>query len=119
MAGKVLDHLSMIINRAMDLGKVGKNVARSVRVAKAKRDVEKVIPPDRADLKKMIKAATDDESALIMTAITTGLRSSEMRGLRWADIDLKAAKLTVTQRADTWGGTGRAHVSTAGPNPHL
>ena len=106
MAGKVLAHLSMIINRAMDLGKVGKNVARSVRVAKAKRDVEKVIPPDRADLKKMIKAATDDERALIMTAITTGLRSSELRGLRWADIDLKGAKITVTQRADQWGVIG-------------
>lgn len=106
MAGKVLAHLSMIINRAMDLGKVGKNVARSVRVAKAKRDIEKVIPPDRADLKKMIKAATDDERALIMTAITTGLRSSELRGLRWADIDLKGAKITVTQRADQWGVIG-------------
>lgn len=106
MAGKVLAHLSMIINRAMDLGKVGKNVARSVRVTKAKRDVEKVVPPDRADLKKMIKAATDDERALIMTAITTGLRSSELRGLRWADIDLKSAKITVTQRADQWGVIG-------------
>lgn len=106
MAGKVLAHLSMIINRAMDLGKVGKNVARSVRVTKPKRDVEKVVPPARADLKAMIRAATDDERALIMTAITTGLRSSELRGLRWADIDLKAAKLTVSQRADQWGVIG-------------
>jgi integrase len=106
MAGKVLAHLSMIINRAMDLGKVGKNVARSVRVTKAKRDIEKVVPPARADLKAMIKAATDNERALIMTAITTGLRSSELRGLRWADIDLKGAKLTVSQRADQWGVIG-------------
>jgi integrase len=106
MAGKVLAHLSMIINRAMDLGKVGKNVAKSVRVTKSKRDVEKVVPPDRADLKKMIKAATDNERALIMMAITTGLRSSELRGLRWADIDLKGAKVTVSQRADQWGVIG-------------
>lgn len=54
----------------------------------------------------MIKAATDDERALVMTAITTGLRSSELRGLRWADIDLKGAKITVTQRADQWGVIG-------------
>lgn len=106
MAGKVLGHLSMIINRAMDLGKVGKNVARTVKVAKSKREIEKVVPPDRADLKKMIQAAADNERALILTAITMGLRSSELRGLRWADIDLKAATLTVSQRADQWGVIG-------------
>lgn len=106
MAAKVLGHLSMIINRAMDMGKVGKNVARTVRIAKSKRDQEKIVPPARADLKRMIKAATDTERALIMTAITTGLRSSELRGLRWADIDLKAGKISVTQRADQWGVIG-------------
>lgn len=106
MAAKVLGHLSMIINRAMDLGKVGKNVARTVKVAKPKREAEKVVPPARADLKKMIKAATDDERPLILTAITTGLRSSELRGLRWADIDLKAGTITVAQRADQWGVIG-------------
>ena len=106
MAAKVLSHLSMIINRAMDLGKVGKNVARTVKVAKPKREAEKVVPPARADRKKMIKAATDDERPLILTAITTGLRSSELRGLRWADIDLKAGTITVAQRADQWGVIG-------------
>jgi integrase len=36
----------------------------------------------------------------------TGLRASEVRGLRWADADLKAPSLTVAQRADRWCDLG-------------
>lgn len=106
MASKVLRHLSMILNRAMDLGKVGKNVAVKVKVARLKRDVEKVVPPDRGDLKRLIEAASDTERPFILTAIMTGLRSSELRGLRWQDIDTDAATITVAQRADQWGEIG-------------
>ncbi len=42
-----------------------------------------------------------------MTAVVTGLRASELRGLRWSDIDLKAATITVSRRADRWGLIGR------------
>lgn len=106
MAGKVLRHLSSILNRAMDLGKVGKNVAAKVKVARLKREAEKIVPPARGDLKKMIEAATDDERAMMLTFITAGLRSSEIRGLRWSDIDLQASTITIAQRADQWGEIG-------------
>jgi integrase len=42
-----------------------------------------------------------------LTAIFTGLRSSELRGLRWADVDLKRGELHVRQRADRYGKIGR------------
>ena len=38
--------------------------------------------------------------ALIYTAVFTGLRISELRGLRWQDVDLTACIVRVTQRAD-------------------
>jgi integrase len=41
-----------------------------------------------------------------VTAIFTGLRASELRGLRWTDIDLDGGELTVRQRADRWGSIG-------------
>lgn len=106
MAAKVLRHLSSILNRAMDAGKIGKNVAKNIRIPKMKRETEKVVPPDRDDLKQMIAAASDTERPILLTAITTGLRSSELRGLRWKDVDLDAAKITVCQRADDWGQIG-------------
>jgi integrase len=37
-----------------------------------------------------------------LVAPFTGLRASELRGLRWADVDLKASKLRVRQRADRY-----------------
>lgn len=106
MAGKILQALSAILNNAMGIGAIAQNVAADVKVNKVKRDIEKVVPPDRADLKAIIKAATDTERPLILTAITTGLRSSELRGLRWTDIDLGAGTVTVCQRADQWGEIG-------------
>jgi integrase len=43
---------------------------------------------------------------LLLTAIFTGLRASELRGLRWADVDLKAGELRVRQRADRYNQIG-------------
>lgn len=106
MAAKILRALSAILNNAMEIGAINQNVAATVKVGKLKRETEKIIVPDRADLKAMIKAATDTERPFILTAITTGLRSSELRGLRWQDIDLAAGTITVRQRADQWGQIG-------------
>jgi integrase len=44
---------------------------------------------------------------LLLTAIFTGLRASELRGLRWPDVDLKRGELHVRQRADRYGTIGR------------
>lgn len=106
MASKIIRGLSAILNNAMEIGAISQNVASDVKVAKAKREAKRVEPPARADLKAMIEAATNDERPFILTAITMGLRSSELRGLCWRDVDLKAGALTVRQRADEWGVLG-------------
>ena len=54
----------------------------------------------------MIKASDDDLRPLLLTAIFTGLRSSELRGLRWSDVDLKKNCVTVGQRADRYNVIG-------------
>jgi integrase len=39
----------------------------------------------------------------LLTAAQTGLRASELRGLRWADVDLQTEpSLHVRQRVDRW-----------------
>ena len=45
--------------------------------------------------------------SLLLTAIFTGLRASELRGLRWCDVDLKRGELHVRQRADRYRRDGR------------
>ena len=42
----------------------------------------------------------------MLTAVFTGLRASELRGLRWADVDLAKRELHVRQRADRYNEIG-------------
>src|SRR5262249_29706280 len=50
---------------------------------------------------------------LLLVAIFTGLRASELRGLRWCDVDLKKGEVHVRQRADKYNAIG-APKSVAG-----
>lgn len=59
--------------------------------------------PTPAEIKRIIKGAPSGRPrALLLTAALTGLRASELRGLRWSDVDLKAGELHVRQRADRY-----------------
>ena len=42
----------------------------------------------------------------LITAVYTGMRASELRGLRWSDIDLKHGQIRVRQRADRYQEIG-------------
>src|SRR5262249_16936943 len=56
---------------------------------------------------RMIEAAGAGRGrALLMTAALTGMRASELRGLRWADVDLAKRVVRVRQRADRYGRIG-------------
>ncbi|SOB88305.1 Site-specific recombinase XerD [Sphingomonas guangdongensis] len=106
MAVMILRALSSAIGEAQRRGLVAQNVAAGVRVKRAKRDRERVEIPTKDELRAILKAASDRERPLVMTAVFTGLRASELRGLRWSDVDLKAGRLTVSQRADAFNVIG-------------
>jgi integrase len=48
-----------------------------------------------------------------VVAAFTGLRASELRGLRWIDVDLKTGAIHVRQRADAWGAVGQPKTHTS------
>lgn len=62
--------------------------------------------PTTAEIKALIGAAKGRWRPLLITAVFTGLRASELRGLRWADVDLSAGVLHVRQRADRYHDIG-------------
>jgi integrase len=62
--------------------------------------------PTGDEIRRMIESAKGCWRAFLVVAAFTGLRASELRGLRWSDIDLRARQLTVRQRADAWGTIG-------------
>jgi integrase len=109
MAGKAVRALSSIITESQRRGLVAQNVAKGVKVVRSKREKKKVIVPSKQDLRAMLDTATEDFPdfrPVLLTAIFAGLRSSELRGLRRVDVDLRAAQITVCQRADQRGEIG-------------
>jgi integrase len=77
--------------------------ARKKRKLEVGRDI-----PTTEEVGRMVKAAKEPKlRALLMMATTTGLRASELRGLRRSDVDLlNARELHVRQRADRWNKIG-------------
>src|SRR5262249_35270006 len=63
--------------------------------------------PTKAELRTIMDKAPARWRPLIVTAIFTGMRVSELRGLRWCDVDLAGAIIHVRQRADNWGSIGK------------
>jgi integrase len=64
------------------------------------RDDPRPIIPTKAELQEIIAGAAGRWRPVILTAIFCGLRASELRGLAWANVDLEAKQLSLTQRAD-------------------
>ena len=62
--------------------------------------------PSPEEVNTLIRHAPDRWRALLVVAAFTGLRASELRGLRWVDVDLKKRELHVTQRADCFAEMG-------------
>jgi integrase len=105
---EVLVSLSSILADARERGLVAQNVARGLRSrrpgerSRKRLEVGKDIPTP-AEIRAVLGALSGDLRPLLMTAIFTGLRASELRGLRWADVDLERGELSVRQRADAFG----------------
>ena len=111
MAKKVLTSLKSLLRDAKRRGNVAQNVALDVKIKADKRGKKRlkvgVDIPTTEDIQKILHAASDDDRPLLLTAIFTGLRSSELRGLTWDDVDLKAGEIHVRQRVDRYNVVGK------------
>jgi integrase len=111
MARKVLTTFKSVLRDAMRRGTVAQNVAANVRIDSNKRDQRKLQAgidlPTPDEIRRIIHAAPERWRPLLVTAAFTGLRSSELRGLRWNDVDLKRGELHVRQRADRFHVIGK------------
>ncbi|MFY9839975.1 MAG: site-specific integrase [Xanthobacteraceae bacterium] len=74
---------------------------------KAKLEIGKDIPT-RDEIQRIIEAAAPGKArAQLLTAALTGMRASELRGLRWSDVDLAKRQINVRQRADRYRKIGQ------------
>jgi integrase len=118
MVRKALTSLGSLLVDAQERGQVGRNIVRDLRTRR-KRGKERQANrrqkgklkvgadiPTREEIKAIVDALEGRWRPLILTAISTGLRASELRGLRWKVLYLKKNELHVRQRADRYNVNG-------------
>jgi len=79
-------------------------VAVGLELDLPERDDPRPVIPTKAELQAIIAGASAHKGRiwrpLSLVAVFCGLRASELRGLRWVDVDFEARLINVTQRAD-------------------
>ncbi len=119
MVRKVRVSLSSLLSDALERGLVARNVVRELRRSRQRGSENRLERRQRGKLRVGVDIPATDEiraivnaskgrwRPLLLTAIFTGLRASELRGLRWSDVDLDKRELHVRQRADRFHGIGK------------
>jgi integrase len=119
MVRKVLVSLGSLLADAQERGLVIRNAvrerARTKQKGKDRRQQKRqkgklkvgVDIPTRDEIKAIVGALHGRWRPVLLTAIFTGLRASELRGLRWQDVDLDKRQLHVRQRADRFNDIGK------------
>jgi integrase len=109
-ARKVLASLKSIVSEAQRRGLVAQNAAQPVKVDLKKRDQRKLEIgrdiPSKEEIQAILEKAGDRWRPLLVTAVFTGMRASELRGLTWGDVDFTKRVVHVRQRANLWGEIG-------------
>jgi integrase len=96
--------LRIAIGRAVKAGRVSRNVCELIDPPRrAETEIALLTPVQTLALIDAL--ATSPDECLIVTALATGLRQSELCGLWWSDIDLDAAMLAVRAQLDRGGMT--------------
>ncbi|HEX9320744.1 MAG TPA: site-specific integrase [Xanthobacteraceae bacterium] len=110
---KVLSSLSGILADAQERGLVAHNVVRDLRRSRRNGGKERgrklkagVDIPTPDEIRRILAAAQGRWRPLLLVAVFCGLRASELRGLRWKDVDFEKAEIRVHQRMDRYNTAG-------------
>ena len=121
MVRKIRASLSMILNDAQERGLVNRNVVRELSArrmrggekrlesrhkGKLKVGVDIPLPAEISKILLALESTNPRHRSVITTAIFSGLRASELRGLRWQDISFNRCEIEVKQRADRYNKIG-------------
>jgi integrase len=69
--------------------------------------------PTPLEIRAFVAALTGRWRPVLLTAVFAGLRASELRGLRWTDIDLERHEIRIHQRANRFNTMGPPKSATS------
>ena len=115
MVRKVRSSLSALLSHAVDHGMVNRHVIRDAarhgpRRRKG-RERKEIRIPSKDEMRAMLAEVEGTFRPMLITAMFTGMRASELRGLAWNDVDLDAKLIRVRHRADRWNDIGPPKTS--------
>jgi len=111
MVRRIVTSLSGILTDAQERGTVARNPVRELKGQRHGRDKKGIDRrrgrlragvdiPLPGEVKAIVGALAGQYRDLLLTALFSGLRASELRGLDWANVDLQAGVIHVRERAD-------------------
>ncbi len=100
---KIRNLLSVLFNHACRHELFDRNPIRLVRQGAKRRTVPSVLAP--SEIKALLDNLALRERALVLLAASTGLRQSELFGMKWGDIDFSQNTMNVV-RSSVYGVVG-------------
>lgn len=104
---KVKGCIRQVFGFAVKRGYAGHNPATDIELPDTSRhEDEPPEMPTKAEVRSIIDKAPEAWRPFFRLAVLTGMRASELRGLRWANVDLDRGAIRVVERVDRYGEFG-------------
>lgn len=87
--------LKTLFNKAEEWGRIDKNPIRAVRKFKEKNSQERILTAEEA--KRLLESASEAIRPVLVVALNTGMRRSEILGLKWSNVDLTRGYLFIEE----------------------
>lgn len=100
MTRKVLVSLKSLLGEAVEREWIDASPATSVKLKRQTRHIKRAEIPTKEEIRLLLEHAKPRHRALIVTAVFTGMRISELRGLTWEHVDFERRILRVRGRAN-------------------
>jgi len=113
MVRRVVKSLGSIFRDAQRRGHSNADPTAGLKLDLPERDDPRAVIPSKAELQALVAGASGRLRPLVLVGTFCGLRASELRGLRWSDVDFEARVVSINQRADAAHTIGRLKSKSA------
>ena len=107
---KIRNLMSVLFNHAWRHELFDRNPIKLVRQSAKRRTAPNVLTP--AEIKDLLDHLDIRERTLVLLAVSTGLRQSELFAVKWGDIDFSQGTMNVT-RSISYGVVGRCKTESS------
>ncbi|GAB0167500.1 site-specific integrase [Lysinibacillus sp. CTST325] len=102
---RIHGEMMAITNSAVEHDELEKNLLRGIQITKVE-NKEKMVFLNKQEVKQLLKAIENEDifkRVMVITLLHTGIRSGELLGLFWSDIDFENKTLTVDRQRTNIG----------------